>query len=300
MFGRPSTDKLKLRIHDNSYEFAAPSGFEFALAGRVGLPSSKIASLCELSDDALLREAEAIRAVEQRFSDALSGALSEVTSVGGFLKEVDLSLISQDHDWRAIITSLNGMPAAFEEFKKVALVKYMQYLTSRQEAVKTLFAHRQTLRQTPPQRGGGDRTQMARPPPQGDELRETVIFDLTALAKSDKKAVEFARIPKGETVEIALEPDQHLDVLLAKHRCGIELRDNLTFIDDQGGDSVLRTGKTIVGRDTGSDIVIDPRYRDVSRKHLIVETDGDALVRLTDISSHGTSVPPEFLENTSI
>ena len=98
--------------------------------------------MLELDDDALLREAEAIRAVEQRFADALSGSLENVTSISPFLKEMDLSLISQDHDWRAIITALNQLPGQHEECKKVALVKYMQYLNARQEVVKTLYSSR--------------------------------------------------------------------------------------------------------------------------------------------------------------
>ena len=50
-------------------------------------------------------------------------------------------------------------------------------------------------------------------------------------------------------------------------------------------------------------LVVDPpdaSLRDVSRKHLIVETDGSNRLRLTDISSHGTSLPPKFLDHTSI
>jgi hypothetical protein len=40
--------------------------------------------------------------------------------------------------------------------------------------------------------------------------------------------------------------------------------------------------------------------RDVSRKHLIVESDGTSVVLLTDISSHGTWVHPKYLDNTGI
>ena len=87
---------------------------------------------------------------------------------------------------------------------------------------------------------------------------------------------------------------------MAKHRWSIVYGSDVVFIDDQGKDTVLRHGKSIIGRDTNSDIVINSTYRDVSRKHLIVETGHDNLVRLTDISSHGTSVPPAYLDNTSI
>ena len=47
-----------------------------------------------------------------------------------------------------------------------------------------------------------------------------------------------------------------------------------------------------------NDVVVDAQYREISRRHLIVETDGLEVIRLTDISSLGTSVPHEFLNTT--
>ncbi len=291
MFRRQSADTLSVEIDEQQYTFNSARDFEFALAGRTSVPAAKIASLVELPDDSLLKEAEAIRRVEKRFADALSGSLEEVISISPFLKELDLSLISQDHQWRKIVHALNATTRSFEEYKKIALVKYMQYLTARQEIVKTLYRNR---------RSHADRARSDGDGAPEVELRETVIFDLAAHAREGAAQGAFARIPKGETVEIDFRDGQQVGLMLAKHACSIALGDSLAFVDDAGKGSPLRPGKTIVGRDASSDIVINPNYRDVSRKHLIVETDGKTLVRLTDISSHGTSVPPEFLENTSI
>ena len=210
------------------------------------------------------------------------------------LEAIDQTLITQDHNWRDIIMALNSVPKPFNEYKKVALIKYMQYLTSRQEIVQTLYATRLV------QRFGVEENEAAGGPAGAEDpkLKETLIFDLAAFASPPEQPEAFTRIPKGETIEIALEPNQTVDLLLAKCRCRISLSGNLTFADDQGNDSVLPKGKCVVGRDYNSDIVIDSSARDVSRKHLIVETDGQRRVRLTDISSHGTSVPPQFLERT--
>ena len=291
MFKRSGSDSIALQIHDESYVFNSSRDLEFALAGRTCLPSPKIASMLELDDEALLREAEAIRAVEQRFADALSGSLENVTSISPFLKEMDLSLISQDHDWRAIITALNQLPGQDEESKKVALVKYMQYLNARQEVVKTLYSSRVIAKHRAQNEGDSGSADI--------NLKETVIFDISGLLGPEPKSSDYSRLPKGETVEIPLERNQTIDVLIAKHRCSITFRDRVVFVDDQGRDCILPNGKSIVGRDATSDIVLNPNFRDVSRRHLIVETDGVSLVKLTDISSHGTSVPPEFLESTN-
>jgi hypothetical protein len=295
MFRRSSSDVLDITVDGERFVFQSPRDFEFALAGRTSVPVSKIITLSRMSDDGLLREAEAIRAVEQRFADALSGTLEDITSVGPLLQSMEPSIISQDNGWRSIIDALNTSERPCETYKKIALVKYMQYLTARQEVVKSLFANRQRNVDDEQRNvnGGGVHRPTAR-------FRETLIFDLNASNGDDEHDTAYSRLPKGETVELALEPDEALDILLAKHQCRIVSQEGLHFVDERGIDSELHMGRNVVGRDTASDVVIDSNLRDVSRKHLIVETDGSNRLRLTDISSHGTSLPPKFLDHTSI
>lgn len=295
MFRRMPIDVLEISIDGERYDFQSPRDFEFALSGRICVPAPKIAALSRLSDNELLREAEAIRAVEQRFAEALSGALEDITSVGPLLKNMEPSIISQDNGWRSIISALNGLDQIPETYKKIALVKYMQYLTSRQEVVKTLYANRR------PRDAAQDRPVIAeavyRPTAR---FRETMLFNLNGVADLERQEISFSRLPKGETVEVSLEEDRAIDLLLAKHQCRILLRDRLLFVDQNGHDSELRMGRNIVGRDATSDVIMDADLRDVSRKHLIVESDGMQQIKLTDISSHGTSLPPRFLDHTSI
>jgi hypothetical protein len=288
-------DVLEISIDGEPYNFQSPRDFEFALSGRICVPAPKIAALSRLSDNELLREAEAIRAVEQRFAEALSGALEDITTVGPLLKNMEPSIISHDNSWRSIISALNGLDRIPESYKKIALVKYMQYLTSRQEVVKTLYANRR------PRDAAQDRPVIAeavyRPTAR---FRETMLFNLNGVADLERQEISFSRLPKGETVEVNLEEDRAIDLLLAKHQCRILLRDRLLFVDQNGHDSELRTGRNIVGRDATSDVIMDADLLDVSRKHLIVESDGMQQIKLTDISSHGTSLPPRFLDHTSI
>ena len=74
----------------------------------------------------------------------------------------------------------------------------------------------------------------------------------------------------------------------------------MQFSDDDDVSTTLRRGKNIVGRDASCDVLMNSAYREVSRKHLIIEVAEPNLVRLTDISSHGTFLSPRLLENTSI
>jgi len=295
MFRRTPIDGLDINIDGVRYVFQSPQDFEFALNGRTSLPAPKIAALSRLSDDELLREAEAIRAVEQRFAEALSGTLEDITSVGPFLRTMEPSIISQDNNWRSIISALNGVDRMPETYKKIALVKYMQYLTSRQEVVKSLYTNRQSGKtgEVRPENGSAVYRPTAR-------FRETMLINLNASPELERHETSFSRLPKGETVEVDLEGEHPIDLLLAKHQCRILLRDRLLFVDQGGNNSELREGRNVVGRDVTSDVIMDASLRDVSRKHLIVESNGVGQIKLTDISSHGTSLPPKYLDHTSI
>lgn len=288
-------DGLELSIDDERYVFQSPQDFEFALNGRTCLPAQKVAALSRLGDDELLREAEAIRAVEQRFAEALSGTLEDITSVGPFLKTMEPSIISQDNSWRSIISALNSVERIPETYKKIALVKYMQYLASRQDVVKSLYANRHPHHAT--EAKPGNASGVYRPTAR---FRETMLLNLNGARDMEHPGTSFSRLPKGETVELDLEEDRVIDLLLGKHQCRILLQDRLLFVDQSGHDSELHVGRNIVGRDATSDVIIDASLRDVSRKHLIVESDGARQLRLTDISSHGTSLPPKYLDHTSI
>ena len=295
MLKKAPGETLQLEIDGETYVFASPREFEFALAGRTSLPTGKFTALSRLADDELLREAEAIRAVEQRFEDALSGAIEDITTVGPVLKSMEPSIFSPDHGWRSIIAALNDAEDASETYKKVALVKYTQYLASRQEVVKTLYGNRYKREEKRAKAENG--SSVYRPT---SRLRETMLIELNAIADAEHHEGAFSRLPKGETVEVALEEHHAIDLLLARHQCRILLEDKLLFIDESGRNSELHAGRNVVGRDASSDIVISAKLRDVSRKHLIVESDGARQIKLTDISSHGTSLPPRYLDHTSI
>jgi hypothetical protein len=289
MFRRSTSSSLKLQVGDAVHEFLSPDDFAFALSGRAGVPGSRITSLAGMASDALRREAEAIRRVEQKFNDTLDGVVRDVTRIGPFLREIDLTLISQDHAWRNIVGALMALDDTYEAYKKVALVKYVQYLAARRLAVTTIYSEREHGRQ---------------PKGQGQEhdhehkIRETAIFEATEVA--GPKSDGFVRMPKGETVDVDIESEGRVSVLLARHECRIESNGRPQFVDDNEVTTPLRSGKNIVGRDMGCDVLVNAAYRDISRRHLIIEVHGGSRVRLTDISSHGTSLSPRLLESTSI
>ena len=289
MFGR-SNHATTLRIGDQSFEFTSPREFEFALAGRTCLPPDKVATLVDAPDDTLLREAEGIRRIEQRLEDALSGLLEEATSIGSFMLELDMSVVSQDHEWRAIMGALNDAGPETEEYKRVALVKYIQYLNARQQVIRSIYGLRHRAMRAEQRSAVGAS--------QDSPMRETVIFDVSNFVRGSGE--ELARMPKGEQVEIQLEDDRPLNMLLAKHPFTLVASgEGIRFAGKGAQSGLLREGRNVIGRDANADVVIDHELRDVSRRHLVVETDGRRHVCLTDMSSHGTSIPPAHLDRTS-
>lgn len=290
MLDRSSPASLSLRIQEQVLEFPSPLQFEFALSGRTSLPAEKLAALVVAEDEVLLKEAEAIRRIEQRFEGVLSGVLEDTTSVGGFMQSMDLAVVSNDHDWRSIISALKSKGAGCEEYKKCALVKYMQYLNSRQETIRSIYGLRQRL--------GAKRTEKAAARHE-NHLRETVIFEAISFTRPADN--ELTRMPKGESVDIELEPDRPIAIQLAKHAFTlVAFADGIRLSGKGAETGVLRPGRNVIGRDAASDVVVDSELRDISRRHLIVETDGRTQVRLTDISSHGTSIPPTYLDRTGV
>jgi hypothetical protein len=44
---------------------------------------------------------------------------------------------------------------------------------------------------------------------------------------------------------------------------------------------------------------VDPGYRDVSRRHLVIDLDASSGFALTDLSAHGTFVPRGHMDRTT-
>jgi hypothetical protein len=86
--------------------------------------------------------------------------------------------------------------------------------------------------------------------------------------------------------------------MMSKYRFRLTASDGIKIIDEAGHEYRLVRGRNAVGRHINNEVNIDNAYRSVSRKHLIAEPYAEHSVALTDLSAHGTFVPPQFLEHT--
>ena len=290
MLDRLFSKALALVINGEEISFHTLAEFEFALGGRTNVPASKLADLIVLSPAELKREAKSIKSVEKRFVDILSRSIAQPGEIGRLVREVDMQVFSNDYDWRSIFKALNHEDESFDELRRVAVVKYMQYLRSRQDVIKQTY--RVKLKETDrPSESGRD----ARSPLEEtkDQFKETSIFDSVSLQAPlvQVPSAALTRLPKGEAVSIKPQRGTSFDLCLSKHPFVFRNGAQRELVDELGNVHPIEPGKNIIGRDSVCNIMVDNSLRDVSRMHLIIEPlEGDTL-RFTDLSSHGTFLP---------
>ena len=71
--------------------------------------------------------------------------------------------------------------------------------------------------------------------------------------------------------------------------------DGAYLVDENGKEYALRPRRSSVGRSAENDVAVDPGYRAISRKHLIIDFPSKDRVVFTDRSSHGTYLPLKYL-----
>ena len=281
---------IELNIGELALKFSSVADFDFSMSGRTAVPSKKITDMVKFSTEQLKSEARTIKDIEKRFVSILSKSIEDTDSINRALRELDPLIFSQDHGWREIITALNEGDDELNPFRRIALVKYMQYLSSRQEIIKYLYSEKKKLMH---ETGNEKET--------GAEFKDTLILENTVFEPiseggSNKK---MERMPKGEAVTVTLAPGEEIDVLISKHECKLSADDGIQFTDQAGRAYTLGKGRNVVGRDSVSNIMMEPNLRDVSRLHLVIENFGDNTVQLTDLSSHGTYIPAKYIQQHS-
>jgi hypothetical protein len=282
-----SSGPLKFEINGRTLSFATLDDFAFSLSGRTQIAASSVTKLMQLTPKELRREATNIRDVERCFVDLLAGALEDPGAVGELLRGIDNSLLSEDNEWRAIMTALLDESPGFDEYKHLALVKYMQYLAARRDIVTGIYAQR-----------FGAQAPLAAQEPAGDGgVKSTLVIDEDSEPDTESSRIRFARLPRGETVTVRTPSNGELSIILSRHKFQLCAADTPRLTDDNGVNYPLNSGVNVIGRHPGNDVVVGGWYRDVSRKHLMVDTRDSDKLGLTDLSTHGTFLPDKLLGN---
>ncbi len=260
-----------------------PKDFEHALSVRSKVPPQHLSGLIDCSESRVQHEAKSVERILKRFAQAVVGRLDDAVKVDSFLQELDLKCISKDHDWRTIFAEIRTRDGAFDEHKRILLVKYTQYLSFRKELLDFICQKRAGLEKTTAH-ANLDVLQA------WDESEQSSGVSIkVAIPKS------FGRLPLGETVEIPIASTGSLDIHLAGRRFRLSGGRHPCLVAESGNTYFLLRGRNIIGRHPESDVVVDPNFHDVSRTHLLIEWDGEQFINLMDLSSRGTYLPAELI-----
>ncbi len=314
LFRKRTRKPLVLDLPGKTLAFSSPAEFEFGLASRIEFPVRKAARLLERSAEDLKGIAIKLRAVEKRFAAVFARCLEQPQRISELLAELESGLLSRDHDWRDIVQALCEHGPEYDDFKNIALVKYMQYLASRQAVLRSIYLEKVQggLELQPPdpeqQHPELQSAQSADEPMLASVLpisyKETVLFDLDqggggaggGSDGDDDGTQSLKPVPRGEPICIRFIDGRELDIDLASHRYKLFPGKHFCLVDDVSGVThLLRSGRNVVGRHSGNEVVIDPAYLAISRKHAIIEPISENAALLTDISSHGTFITPQYV-----
>lgn len=278
---------LDLVIKGKKLSLASVADFEFSISSKVEVPSTKVIEMYSNTAEQLQQEAKSIKKVEQLLVDLLCRFVGEPDNIKNLLKKVDVSVFSKDHDWRDIIVSLNDVGDEFNPFRQISMVKYIQYLSARQQLIKYLCSQKKK---------GIATTEEDERLRQDKKMKETLVILESEDMQDISYKSELGRIPKGESIELVLTTDSQIRVGLSKHQCTIKMiGGRVFFIDPSGQKYILYTGRNEIGRGASSVVPIDTNLRDISRLHLVIEVLENNTIKLTDFSAHGTYIKAKFL-----
>ena len=252
-----------------------------------------------LSPENLKREAKNIRAIEKRFDDILARSFEHPGEIGRLVREIDIQVFSNDYDWRNIFKALNQQSEECDDLRRIAVAKYTQYLRSRQDVIKQTYKvkSKDSGRAHEPASSSSGRDAVGAPDDINKDIhKETSIFETVSLdAPLDQAATPLTRLPKGEAIRIHPQLDTEFLFKLSKYSFIFRNRAPMEIVDELGNVYGVKPGKNIVGRDSVCNIVVATALRDISRMHLIIEPQSGGLIRVTDLSSHGTFLPSSLV-----
>jgi hypothetical protein len=244
--------------------------FESKLAPFTKVPIERAQMYLTWSHDDVRREANGVARVLKRFANAVVSAVENPQRARQFLRTLDLKLITRDHDWRAIFSTMRSNEAS--------------------GGADFILAKKQGLEET------DEFDEVNLNPGDSDTSGKRPLFEVPPKVAGDIAAEQFVRLATGESVAVRLEEGEKVELKLGSHPFRLVHASPPCLMDQNGLMYFLRPGRNMIGRHPESDVALDPDFGNVSRAHLIIERESDAMLRLMDLSSRGTFLRREALQ----
>ncbi|HSC48053.1 MAG TPA: FHA domain-containing protein [Gammaproteobacteria bacterium] len=275
---------LRMEVGGLWETFANEEEYGRFLSQRLEVPAHKLEALTALDAHGVQRELRHTRRSHQNAVDILVRAMETRSRLRHLWGLVDVSKVPDEQDWPSILFAIGSADNASEPALRLTLTHYIHFLEARREILDSLSREWQAVAR----KGGAGR------PVIPVAMRRNPQSDSEFTSRRNKV---YARLPRRRAVNVDLNRRAEIAVYLARNRFSLAAVDGAVFLQSpEGMRYPMRVGRNMVGRSQQCDVCVDVGQTDVSRQHLLIElTDGNH-VRLTDLSSRGTYVPPELLE----
>lgn len=282
MLGKAFGGALRLSIDGRAHEIRSAAELDGLLQNRVSPSSDRLSELVALGDRDLFA-AKAGYLDHESYLEELVNAWMAGGSPPSAATDAP-----HDQGWNVIMAAIVSLGRADDGMRFVAIERYRQYLRAALRCLEGIARGRLNQRHDDSSvgrlmdmPGNGASTAMV----------QQLLFDLRELADDSTAMHGLERLPKGEPCSVKFAPHQSMRIRLAKYDFTLVSGSQFLLIDDTGGDLRLPPGRVILGRGNTCSVMLDARYRSISRKHVIVQIADDGTVAFTDVSSMGTFLP---------
>jgi hypothetical protein len=242
----------------------------------------RYARFLELDDETLASAGVTTRYAAEHLKRLLQDLRGRSTRVDTVLAAMDSNFFTLDHQWRGIFKALIDAGSSATQYQLIAIANYRRFLLHCLDTLDQISTDRlQSALCGESDSNGEERTQLA----------ATSRTGYDSSRKSEEMIIrDLVRLPRGTTLSLRQGREGPFEIWLGKRRFRVESWSGVSLVDEQGHDAGLRDGRNVVGRALYNDVVVDAHFRDVSRRHLILDLDDGAPCAITDLSTAGTYI----------
>jgi len=278
---------LRIEAGGQHYTFEDERDFERFLRDRIDLPSEVIERLASLDGHGVARELRHTRRSHKNAVDIMVRAMETRTRLRYLWGILDADKVPDEHDWPAILFAVGSADRVSEPALRLTVTNYIHYLESRREILESLSREF---------RSSGGRPALSQRPVVPDAMRSADAAP-SSMRFTTRRNQLYARLPRRRAVNLDLNRHPSTILYLARNPFVLKLEEGRALLQQQDGVTYnLKPGHNMVGRSSNCEICIDSGHSDISRQHLLIEMTVEHHLRLTDISSRGTYLPPDLLD----
>jgi hypothetical protein len=283
--GLRRTWPMRLELRGHMQGFTDEQEYDRFLSSRIDVAADTIEQLAILDSHGVQRQLRHTRRSHKNSVDILVRAMETRVRLRYLWGMLDVDKVPDELDWPSILFAVGSNDRVSDSALRLTLTHYIHYLESRRDILETLGRELRanasasgSVRPVVPHAMRSD----AAPPSNRFTTRLNQLY---------------ARLPRRRAVNLDLSAHKEIILYMARNRFVLKQVEGQVVLQQQDGVSYeVRPGRTMVGRSAQCEICIDSAGSDISRQHLLMEMTVNHHLRLTDLSSRGTYLPPELLE----